>query len=523
MDNFSDAAKLDALGRVLDAIRENGDTNATRILSYIVTESIEGRSGRIKAYSIAQDVLHRGSDFDPTTDSIVRVEMKRLRESLEHYYATTGRDDPVRIEIPRGRYVPVFVGQNSAASVVAADTPGEGRSRSYLGWVIGLGIVVLLVTLAVYMVRGGSAPMDRSRGEPYLAVQLGDPEVRQAFVVARNTLSRFKNLPTIDADSAGSTVPDYLMRLTADGAVIEAVLTHVESGQVLAGRSFHPNDIGETTAPDRPTLFRVWLGMISSRGGIVESDYVERDDYSGDFACSVLVEDYFATQNDENHLIARNCLLDRLEEGIESARLYFDLAMMARDEYMDRRNPLPTHPIVRSAEYAHKAVALDPFDAYGHYALMTVMSAAGGWDEARLAGEQALALLPFDWRIVGGYGARLNTMGEHRRALALFAQSRQMSPRPASWRDYGIFLAHFGLGEMDEAADAAYSLIGNRNSLYLAALAIASAHRGTLTEARQATQRLRELVPNYEDIYARRGYAPELIARLVAALEAIDA
>jgi hypothetical protein len=520
MDELSDTAKLNALGQVLDAIREHGDTNATRILSYIVTESIEGRASRIKAYTIAQDVLHRGSDFDPGTDSIVRVEMKRLRDTLEHYYATTGKDDPVRIEIPKGRYIPVFVSQLPPDPPKAP--PVRASRRSFVIWTACL-ILAALVLGAILLSRGTEGVVDRGRGEPVLAVQLGDPQVERAFGVARDTLSRFKNLPTVDADGHGTAEPDYLLSMTADGTAISAVLTHIATGEVLAGRSFKPSDLGEATDPDKPTPFRVWLGTISSRGGIVESDFVERGNFSGDFACSVLVENYFADQNDDTHIVARECLMERLADGIESARLYFDLAMITREEYMDRRNPLPTHPIVRSAEYARKAVAFDPFDAYGHYALMTVMAAAGGWDEAKLAGEQALALLPFDWRIVGGYGARLNTMGEHRRALGLFAQSRQMSPRPASWRNYGIFLAHFGLGEMDEAADAAYSLIGNRNSLHLAALAIASAHRGTLTEARQATQRLREMVPDYEDIYARRGYSPELIARLVAALEAIDA
>ena len=33
---------------------------------------------------------------------------RRLRRDLEHYYLTDGRADPIRITIPKGRYVPAF-------------------------------------------------------------------------------------------------------------------------------------------------------------------------------------------------------------------------------------------------------------------------------------------------------------------------------------------------------------------------------------------------------------------------------
>ena len=41
-------------------------------------------------------------------DPIVRIQAGRLRRSLERYYLLSGKDDPVRIELPKGTYVPVF-------------------------------------------------------------------------------------------------------------------------------------------------------------------------------------------------------------------------------------------------------------------------------------------------------------------------------------------------------------------------------------------------------------------------------
>ncbi|MEP4310993.1 MAG: hypothetical protein ABJ364_14720 [Lentilitoribacter sp.] len=40
-------------------------------------EELEGRSESLKAYAIALDVMGRRADFDPSTDSIVRVEVAR--------------------------------------------------------------------------------------------------------------------------------------------------------------------------------------------------------------------------------------------------------------------------------------------------------------------------------------------------------------------------------------------------------------------------------------------------------------
>ena len=80
----------------------------SRFLKYIVEETLNGAGDRLKAYAIALSVFDRDHSFDPQRDSIVRVQAKRLRVQLLLYYITTGRTDPVVIEIPKGSYVPKF-------------------------------------------------------------------------------------------------------------------------------------------------------------------------------------------------------------------------------------------------------------------------------------------------------------------------------------------------------------------------------------------------------------------------------
>ena len=64
-----------------------GGRRRYELLDYRMREHLERRGENLKAYSIALDVLGRGADFDPSIDSIVRVEVARLRDALDLYYA----------------------------------------------------------------------------------------------------------------------------------------------------------------------------------------------------------------------------------------------------------------------------------------------------------------------------------------------------------------------------------------------------------------------------------------------------
>ena len=76
-----------------------------RFLKFIVTESLAGRTDRLKGYSIAVEVFDRDVSFDPGIDAIVRVEAARLRGKLREYYEREGRTDPVRFDLPKGGYL----------------------------------------------------------------------------------------------------------------------------------------------------------------------------------------------------------------------------------------------------------------------------------------------------------------------------------------------------------------------------------------------------------------------------------
>jgi TolB-like protein len=81
---------------------------ARKLFQYIIDQTLAGNAKRLKQYSIATEALGRGSDFDPDTDPIVRLEASKLRRVLDDYYLRSGSNDPIRISIPKGSYVPAF-------------------------------------------------------------------------------------------------------------------------------------------------------------------------------------------------------------------------------------------------------------------------------------------------------------------------------------------------------------------------------------------------------------------------------
>lgn len=62
-----------------------------RLLAFLVEETLAGRGGQLKSYSVAVDGLGRDADFDVQSDSYPRVQVVRLRKLLEAFYA---RHDP---------------------------------------------------------------------------------------------------------------------------------------------------------------------------------------------------------------------------------------------------------------------------------------------------------------------------------------------------------------------------------------------------------------------------------------------
>lgn len=114
-----------------------------RFLRFICEETLKGEAAKINEYLIGSEVFHRGPAYSPNEDSIVRRQAHTLRQKLQEYYSAEGRDHCVRIELPIGRYVPVFRRQHEEAPPRQPQPAPATLSRPRLTWLAAAGAVAL--------------------------------------------------------------------------------------------------------------------------------------------------------------------------------------------------------------------------------------------------------------------------------------------------------------------------------------------------------------------------------------------
>jgi TolB-like protein len=95
------------------------------LLRFLVKETLTGNSQRLKGYTLGVEIFGRGTDFDPSVDAIVRVEVGRLRTKLREYYSLNDKPDAVLFDLPKGSYAIniTFPDKNNTAAHLTAFTP----------------------------------------------------------------------------------------------------------------------------------------------------------------------------------------------------------------------------------------------------------------------------------------------------------------------------------------------------------------------------------------------------------------
>ena len=123
----------------------------------------EHRQSPPSEYSIGIDVFGRKPDFDPKTDSTVRVQVSRLRQRLKEYYEQEGANDKRRVVIPMGDYRVEIHGAPAAPFVVepeAALSPLKSKvaPRPWIYWGLALQAIALVLLASYTLYRPALAP-----------------------------------------------------------------------------------------------------------------------------------------------------------------------------------------------------------------------------------------------------------------------------------------------------------------------------------------------------------------------------
>ncbi|MGJ5816275.1 hypothetical protein [Paludibaculum fermentans] len=151
-------------GEVLEQVRRIASSNTfigsdpTRVLLLYLAEHSAAHPGEsVKEITLASEALGKGTDYDPRTDSSVRVLASRLRSKLAEYYTQEGARDPLLIAIPKGSYS--IISTYRAADPAPVHTPPEHPVRRGLTalWIsLALVAVVLAAALGFWFGRSAS-------------------------------------------------------------------------------------------------------------------------------------------------------------------------------------------------------------------------------------------------------------------------------------------------------------------------------------------------------------------------------
>ena len=152
-----------ALNQVLQSQGFRASRRSQDFLRYVVERTLEGQADALKERTIGIDVFGRSSSYEPSDDATVRVKAGEVRKRLGLYYASEGRLDEIRIDLPHGAYVPEFHRVEAPAEVEIKPPESSEARAGGPRWAIPLGIAAVLVAAAAawFATRPASTVVDQ--------------------------------------------------------------------------------------------------------------------------------------------------------------------------------------------------------------------------------------------------------------------------------------------------------------------------------------------------------------------------
>ena len=513
-----------ALERILKSGPFGQSQRRQRFLEYIVNETLAGRSDRLKGYTIAREVLDRPEEFDPNLDPIVRMEAARLRDRLREYYEGDGRDDPIRIELPKGTYTPQIEFRQPSASDHPSDGP-PGSRGSTLPLAASV-LAVLLVLLAGFSAWWWWTPSALLAEKASIAVlpfeNIGnDPRwdrfadgitedivtdlshSKDLFVVARNSTEVYRGKPadvrTIGRDLGVGYLLEGSIQPSGDKIRVTAQLVDARTGaHVWSERYDRPGEDLFTVQND--VTQRIAATIAGSEGAVAEA---ERSLLRRKPPASLTAFDTYLLGMEAKHKVTKEALLEA--EGLfrkaialdpQLARAYYGLATVQMYLIDLGLAPSIDEALSKMMEAAEKAVQLDPNDGKTHLALGGAYAYHGKAEQALAEFDRAETLSPSDADLLLVIAWTIPAFGLTDRAVSLAERALKLNPHYPDWYNQGLSYVFF-FGEQFDRSVKYRLLVKEPLALDCAFLAMAYAYLDRVGDAQAAAAQVMKLDPTW--------------------------
>lgn len=556
-DRVSEREARTELSRLLSDPQFRLTERNRNFLRFVTTEMFEGRAARVKAYAIAVDVFGRPPDFDPINDPIVRIEATRLRASLAQYYESRIEEGSVRIELPRGKYIPIFTkAPPQAEGPDDADAPADLEvGETSPGWRNSISKRRLVLSAIAASVAFGVIWLSSAKGpgfseKPTVAVEMrlaGDQTDIEAGLIHDYLITALSQFQTLKL-AAGETPRIAAADVTQAAAVslFHSIRRTTNPYHVIL--KYHPTETARsvwwqivnplTGEAFRSGVERVFLDKsteVEARRELV-THLATRFAGAHGVINGIELARELATPNLGNGCILRSAMAvesldaDELWEAgtcLDATLLIApnDPDIVAEQAIVLLASEAPeasTELTLHALELANKAVALAPLSDRAGYAQMLAQFRNGQIEAAFVSGYRALELNPNNSLIAARLGAMLFVHGSWAAGCGLAIKAGMIEPVPHTDAGLTLALCAYHRGDFGEALLRVQQMGRPENYVANVLQIAASGQLGNATASREATDRLNarrnQFWTSFRSDMAARHYGPALIDELSAGL-----
>jgi hypothetical protein len=142
-----------------------------KLLHYLAEKTLTGDAERLKEYTVGLEAFGKPPSYDPKHDSIVRLQVGRLRQKLSTYYQTEANGDTVIVSLPKGAFRLTFEERTGAG-------PEPARTQfSFMGTRV---LAAALAIVAVWAVAA-TAYAIRWRREGVVSAAMWNADLEQLW------------------------------------------------------------------------------------------------------------------------------------------------------------------------------------------------------------------------------------------------------------------------------------------------------------------------------------------------------
>jgi adenylate cyclase len=499
-----------ALERLVASVDFDASPRSREFLRHVVEETLAGRAAQLSQVSIAGRVFKRRDDFDPGTDPIVRIQALRLRRSLERYYLLSGHDDPVRIELPRGGYIPVLRWATRAERPVGHAPPGPGPAHNWDDWPV-----------VVVQALGGLALGAAAQLREEIATELGRYQDVHVVLGGRRG----------DADRPAGRGPRFALggtvREVDGGQRVSVRLVEVASGRQIWADEYRQAEPPGHTGEFDETLAQAIAARIASEQGIVAHALATGHqqcplDELGPYGALLRSYRFLLTREAAELAPAIEALRRAVSQDPAFGLAWTQLGRLYAVNHAFEVAPIDT-PIEEAVALAQRGVRLEPTSQRARAVLAMALFFQGELEASRAEAEGALTLCPTSLVYLDALGWIMTLLGCWERGRELVGRAIERNPHHLPVVFHALWVEHLRRGELAEAHRVAlqYPDTGHfwRSLMRTSTLGLL----GRVAEAQQEAAELLRQKPDFPSrgrtLIGRVIKFPEISDRIRAGLE----